>query len=200
MPLVCLKFLDAAWIHEPVSTADRTNVHSCLSRTKTSKHTPDLDRSPCPIQPCALTSALPTKPSCKSRLFSKIMSDRSSSPELEPLVVSNKTAKSSKDKSKKKDKTAQPAVVQTPHGKNEGTNTEWAYKPPEGTVVVDGEIDEDFDWESLKDSEDLELWIVRVTEGVRAVHTNYHVHGVRAMHVSRLSRNTCKILSWTRRH
>ena len=87
----------------------------------------------------------------------------SSSPEPE---VSLKQVQKLKEKSKKKDKSV---VVQTPHGKNEGTNPDWAYKPPEGSVLVDGEIDEDFDWDSLKDNEDLELWIVRVPEGVRAV-------------------------------
>ena len=60
----------------------------------------------------------------------------SSSPEPE---VSLKQAQKLKEKSKKKDKSV---VVQTPHGKNEGTNPDWAYKPPEGSVLVDGEIDE----------------------------------------------------------
>lgn len=91
-----------------------------------------------------------------------------SSASPEPEASSKKAHKQHKEKSKKKDKSAQPAVVHTPHGKNEGTNTDWAYAPPEGSVAVDGEIDEDFDWESLKDNEDLELWIVRVPEGVRA--------------------------------
>ncbi|GJE88020.1 DNA-directed RNA polymerase I subunit RPA34.5-domain-containing protein [Phanerochaete sordida] len=94
------------------------------------------------------------------------MSDRSSSPE--PILSSKKADKSPKDKSKKK--SAQPTVVHTPHGKNEGTNAEWAYQPPAGTVVFDGELDEDFDWDSVKDDEDLELWVVRVPEGVKPKH------------------------------
>lgn len=96
------------------------------------------------------------------------MPDKSSSPE--PTLSSKKADKPLKDKTKKK--AAQPTAVQTPHGKNEGTNTDWAYKPPSGTVVFDGDIDEEFDWESLKDDEDLELWIVRVPEGVRAVYAS----------------------------
>ena len=90
------------------------------------------------------------------------MSDRSSSSSPEPEVSLKKAQKLTKEKSK------QPAVVHTPHGKNEGTNTDWAYQPPAGAELVDGEIDEDFDWDALKDSEDLELWVIRVPEGVRA--------------------------------
>lgn len=95
------------------------------------------------------------------------MSDRSSSPET--AVTSKKADKSAKDKTKKKP-AGQPTVVQTPHGKNEGTNTDWAYQPPAGSVVFDGEVDEDFDWERVKDDEDLELWVVRVPEGVKPKH------------------------------
>ncbi|KIP09303.1 hypothetical protein PHLGIDRAFT_86954, partial [Phlebiopsis gigantea 11061_1 CR5-6] len=94
-------------------------------------------------------------------------SDRSSS-SPEPTLSSKKASTQAKEKSKKNG--GQPAVVHTPHGKNEGTNIDSAYRPPEGMKLVDGEHDEDFDWESLKDDEDLELWIVRVPEGVKAKH------------------------------
>ena len=94
-------------------------------------------------------------------------SDRSSS-SPEPTLSSKKASKQVKEKSKKNG--AQPVVVHTPQGKNEGTNPDWAYRPPEGMKLVDGEHDEEFDWESLKDDDDIELWIVRVPEGVRTVH------------------------------
>ena len=83
-------------------------------------------------------------------------------------MVSKKShKKSAKDKEKSKAKaTGQPASVVTPHGKNEGTNTDWAYQPPHGAKLPVLDVDEDFDWDSLKDNEDLELWIMRVPEGV----------------------------------
>jgi hypothetical protein len=109
------------------------------------------------------------------------MSSDQSSSSPEPEISSSKAPNSSKNKSKEKDKPAQPAVVHTPHGKNEGTNPDWAYKPPTGSKLVDGELDEDFDWGSLKDSEDLELWIVRVPEGVRVVCVVYHVSKMRTL-------------------
>lgn len=72
-------------------------------------------------------------------------------------------------KTKKKSKVAQPTVVATPHDKNEGTNPDWAYKPPEGAKLLDAPEDtDDFDWDALEDDEDIELWIMRVPEGVRS--------------------------------
>lgn len=95
-------------------------------------------------------------------------SERSSS-SPEPALSLQKASKQAKGKGQSKKSVAgPPAVVHTPHGKNEGTNTDWAYKPPAGNTLVDGDIDEDFDWESLKDNEDLELWVVRVPDNVRA--------------------------------
>ncbi len=92
-------------------------------------------------------------------------SDESSS--SEPELVSKKTGKKAKHNGKKKEKAAQPPVVVTPHGKNEGTNTDWAYKAPQGAVLADHSADaEEFDWEALKANENLELWIIRVPEGV----------------------------------
>lgn len=84
-------------------------------------------------------------------------------------VLAQKVQKKSKDKGKKKDKSQQPPVVVTPHGKNEGTDTDWAYKPPAGAVLASHTGDAgEFDWDALKNNEDVELWIVRVPEGVRA--------------------------------
>lgn len=90
-------------------------------------------------------------------------SDEASS--SEPEIVSKKSHKKPKAKGKK---THQPSVV-TPHGKNEGTDTDWAYKPPEGAVLAKTDVDaEEFDWDALRNNEDVELWIVRVPEGVRS--------------------------------
>ena len=91
-------------------------------------------------------------------------SDESSSSE----ILSKKVQKKSHDQSKKKDKSQQPSVVVTPHGKNEGTDTDWAYKPPKGAVLASHPGDAGgFDWDALKNNKDVELWIVRVPDGVR---------------------------------
>lgn len=92
------------------------------------------------------------------------MSSISRSPSLEP-VQSIKQKKASKVKSKKKSTNSK--VVAEEHGKDEGTNPDWDYVPPEGTVLVDHHIDcEDFDWDAVKNNEDFELWLVRVPESV----------------------------------
>ncbi|KAK7688857.1 hypothetical protein QCA50_007546 [Cerrena zonata] len=77
-------------------------------------------------------------------------------------------SKKQKDKSKRKS-TSQPSVVITPHGKNEGTNTDWEYKPPPGAALVNHAVDAgEFDYESLKGQEEhLEMWIIRVPDTVR---------------------------------
>ena len=72
-----------------------------------------------------------------------------------------------KPKEKSKSKAKSSAVI-TPFGRNESSVNEWAYKPPKGAVLAPQEGDaEEFDWDALEDDEDLELWIVRVPEGVR---------------------------------
>ena len=66
---------------------------------------------------------------------------------------------------KKKSKKAQSsAQVQ---GKDEGTNPHWDYVPPKGAVLVDHDVDcGNFDWDEVKNNDDLELWLVRVPAGV----------------------------------
>ena len=74
--------------------------------------------------------------------------------------------KESKEKRKKKSKTKNPPVLPE-HGRNEGTNPHWAYKPPPDAVLVDHDVDaEEFDWDAVKNDEDLELWLIRVPDGV----------------------------------
>ncbi|KAG2139061.1 hypothetical protein DEU56DRAFT_801560 [Suillus clintonianus] len=74
-----------------------------------------------------------------------------------------------KEKSKKKSKT-QPVTV-TDHGKNEGVNPNWAYKPPPGSKVFDHSFEADtFDWDSVRDDNDIEIWLIRAPDSVNAKH------------------------------
>lgn len=69
-------------------------------------------------------------------------------------------------KQKKKTKILKP-IVPANDGKNEGTNPEWDYVPPEGMVLLDHTVDSgDFDWDAVRDDDDLELWLVRVPDSV----------------------------------
>jgi hypothetical protein len=86
------------------------------------------------------------------------MSSASPSPAPEPI----KQKKKSKDKSKKK--AGNPDVIITGQGKDEGTNP---YVPPEGTILLEHDVDSgEFDWDAVKNEDDIELWLVRVPEGV----------------------------------
>lgn len=82
----------------------------------------------------------------------------------------HRSKKKHRDKNKSKEKPPVTTVLSNAgKGRNEGVDTTWAYQPPDGTVVLDtSQVDEDFDWDSLKD-ESKELWIVRVPEGVSLV-------------------------------
>jgi hypothetical protein len=88
-------------------------------------------------------------------------SPSSSSSSPEPEISSVNSAKNSKDKGKKKKSTL------TEHGKIEGTDPNWAYKPPQGVVLLDRVIDSgEFDWDAVNNNDDLELWLIRVPDGV----------------------------------
>lgn len=84
------------------------------------------------------------------------------------MSSANPVSKKHREKSKKKDKSSKPSVIITPHGKNEGTNTDWEYQPPSGAEPIDYVVDAgEFDYDSLKGEEEhLEMWIVRVPEAV----------------------------------
>ena len=61
---------------------------------------------------------------------------------------------------RKKSKKAKSAPVQ---GKDEGSNPHWNYVPPKDAVLVDYDVDSgNFDWDEVKNNDDLELWLVRV--------------------------------------
>ena len=106
--------------------------------------------------------------SCQARVARSVCamsSSRSSSASPEPEIVAKK-AKKSKDKPKK----VQAVADVDEHGKNEGDDLDLAYKPPEGFVPVKHKNDEgDFDWDAINGDDNLELWVVRVPDGVRAV-------------------------------
>ncbi|TFK45536.1 hypothetical protein OE88DRAFT_1740222 [Heliocybe sulcata] len=74
----------------------------------------------------------------------------------------------SKDKKKIKARKAVASEVSNTEARNEGESPHWAYKPPEGTVEVDYNVEQgDFDWDSVKNDENLELWVVRVPDGLK---------------------------------
>lgn len=55
----------------------------------------------------------------------------------------------------------------TSSGKNEGTDPNYNYQPPQGAVSVDLNVDTgEFDWDALNGNDDLELWVIRVPQGV----------------------------------
>ncbi|KAG7453088.1 uncharacterized protein BT62DRAFT_990051 [Guyanagaster necrorhizus] len=86
-------------------------------------------------------------------------SSASSSPTPEPAP--KKAAKKSiKDKGKSKARVDE-------HGKNEGTDPNWAYEPPEGAVLQENPDSGEFDWDSLNDDGELELWLIRVPENLK---------------------------------
>lgn len=85
----------------------------------------------------------------------------------EPAQTEPRPSKSKiKDKSKKKSK-SQPVTV-TDHGKNEGENPHWRYKPPPGSKLFDHAPEtETFDWDSIQKDDDLEIWLIRVPDSVK---------------------------------
>ncbi|KAJ3869866.1 hypothetical protein EV359DRAFT_24552, partial [Lentinula novae-zelandiae] len=47
----------------------------------------------------------------------------------------------------------------------------WAYQPPEGmTLVENTEIHDEWDWDTFKKDPELELWVIRVPNGVKPKH------------------------------
>ncbi|KAI0648400.1 hypothetical protein C8Q79DRAFT_955302 [Trametes meyenii] len=93
-------------------------------------------------------------------------SSRSSSTSPEPVPVRQKAKKSKETQKTTKEAQAASAVDQ--HGKSEGRNPNWDYTPPEGYKAMNLKVDDrTFDWDSIKDDDDLELWVVRVPDGLK---------------------------------
>ena len=84
------------------------------------------------------------------------MSSRSSSP-AEPLAA----GKGKKSSSKKN----------VP--RNEGVDPSWPFVVPAGYTLSeanpDEEVDENFDWDNLRNNPNLELWLMRVPHNVRVL-------------------------------
>ncbi|KAI1791508.1 hypothetical protein LXA43DRAFT_418798 [Ganoderma leucocontextum] len=96
-------------------------------------------------------------------------SSRASSASPEPEIVSAK-AKKSKEKSKKV-KIAHPAAEPEKHGRNEGEDASLPYKPPEGYVLMKhGAEETEFDWDAINNDDNLELWVLRVPDGLKPKH------------------------------
>lgn len=74
----------------------------------------------------------------------------------------------SKDKKKKKDKGKAKAISNEfveDSGVDEPPSK--AYRPPEGSTLLQNYLEtEEFDYDTLKDNDDLELWAIRVPEAV----------------------------------
>ncbi|KAI0373188.1 hypothetical protein BV20DRAFT_962986 [Pilatotrama ljubarskyi] len=88
----------------------------------------------------------------------------SSSPQLESL---HETLRKSKEK-QKESKEAHAVSAVDKHGKNEGQNPNWDYKPPEGYKAVNLKVDDEtFDWDSIKNDDNLDLWVVRIPAGLK---------------------------------
>jgi hypothetical protein len=90
-------------------------------------------------------------------------SSQSSGTPPPPQVLGGKASKSSKEKAKAKAKDS----LQDGRGRNEGTDPTWNYAPPAGAVLVTDDVDAgEFDWDTINDNDDLELWLIRVPDSV----------------------------------
>ena len=92
-------------------------------------------------------------------------SSQSSQSSQTPLskVLGGKTSKSSKERLQSRSKASL-------HGRNEGTDPTWNYAPPAGAVLIDDDVDAgEFDWDTINNNDDLELWLIRVPESVRLI-------------------------------
>ena len=83
----------------------------------------------------------------------------SSSRSSTPPKVRDKKLKKKKEKGKTKS---------TAEARNEGTDPNWDYAPPPGAILVNDNVDAgEFDWDTIHNDDDLELWLIRVPESVR---------------------------------
>ena len=92
-------------------------------------------------------------------------SSQSSQSSQTPLskVLGGKTSKSSKERLQSRSKASL-------EGRNEGTDPTWNYAPPAGAVLINDDVDAgEFDWDTINNNDDLELWLIRVPESVRLI-------------------------------
>ncbi|KAF9064648.1 hypothetical protein BDP27DRAFT_1270063 [Rhodocollybia butyracea] len=80
--------------------------------------------------------------------------------------------KETKTKTKSRSKAAKSGTISEPQSRPEDDPT-WAYKPPEGMVMIenvgDNGLGDEWDWDTFKKSE-LELWVIRVPSGLKPKH------------------------------
>lgn len=61
------------------------------------------------------------------------------------------------------------------------SESELSYQPPAGSVLLKHDIDAgEFDWDSINDDENLELWVIRVPD---AVSTHFFLHSFDHLHI-----------------
>jgi hypothetical protein len=89
----------------------------------------------------------------------------------------SKAKKKKEDKEKRKhSRVVKNASLHDGH-ENELTqeNTSSTYQPPPGSVLFDNDVDfGEFDWDSVENDEDIELWLVRVPDSVRLVSSPFY--------------------------
>ncbi|KAF5349666.1 hypothetical protein D9756_008960 [Leucocoprinus leucothites] len=81
------------------------------------------------------------------------------------------STKPKKDKSKKSKPNAIAESTPLDSGKNEGVDLNWAFKPPPGAkLIATNEDNGEFDWDAVKNNDDIELWAIRVPDNVKPKH------------------------------
>lgn len=85
-------------------------------------------------------------------------------------VVTQSTKTSNKKQKTSKNTTSSLPAAQSTAIQGPEDNPHWAYTPPEGARLVDHNVDaEEFDWDSVKADDDLELWVIRAPADVRVL-------------------------------
>ncbi|CAK5264004.1 unnamed protein product [Mycena citricolor] len=94
-------------------------------------------------------------------MSSAASSSRESSPDNAPLA----SLKASSSKAAQKAKSKAPADK---GNRNEGSDPHWTYQPPAKSVRLEKSADVgSFSWDELNGNDDLELWLVRIPDGVK---------------------------------
>lgn len=89
--------------------------------------------------------------------------------------VASTSTKHKKDKSKKQKSLASTTTIPDA-GKNEGADQNWAFQPPPGVKPISTNEDNgEFDWDAVKEDEDVEVWVMRVPENVRPAFHLSHI-------------------------
>lgn len=88
----------------------------------------------------------------------------SPSPELEVPLRKSKKSKNQDGKSKSKKQVTSKEIIE----EDSSSESELSYQPPAGSVLLKHDIDAgEFDWDSINDDENLELWVIRVPDALK---------------------------------